>query len=107
VSGVSRWDLHQHTAGFLTHLVGPQRLVSRGSEGFARAQAEVRTVTRTNDLAGFHLSFSERLAIVGATIFYCVYLQSATYDNHREAIDLNGQRFRLVNGLARTHIDPL
>ena len=25
----------------------------------------------------------------------------------RKAIDLDGQRFRLVNGLARPHVDPL
>jgi hypothetical protein len=107
VSGASRDDLHQHTTGFLTYFVSPQGFVGRGSESLARPQAEVSAMPRTNDLTGFHLSFSERLAVVGATVFYGVNLQSAAYDNHWHAVDLDRQRLHLTNGLAGTYVNPL
>jgi hypothetical protein len=58
-------------------------------------------------LTGFHLSVSQRLAVVRATVFYCVKVGSTAYDNHREAVDLDAEGYRLMNGPTLADIDPL
>jgi hypothetical protein len=64
-------------------------------------------VPRANDLTGFHLSVSQRFAVVCATVFYCVKVVSAAYDNYREAVDLDREGCRLMNGHTLADIDPL
>jgi hypothetical protein len=62
---------------------------------------------RANDLTGLHFSFSQRLAVVRATVFYGVNISAAAYDNDGDAVDLCGKRCRLQDGVASADIDPL
>jgi len=64
-------------------------------------------VPRTNDLTGFHFGLSKGFAVVCATVFYCIDLQAAAYDNNRDAVDLYRQRLRLMNRVTGANIDPL
>jgi hypothetical protein len=44
-----------------------------------------------NDLTGFHFSLSQGLAVVCATVFYCIDVGAAAYDNDGDAVDLRGE----------------
>jgi hypothetical protein len=61
----------------------------------------------TYNLTSFHFGLSQRLAVVRATVFYGINLGAAAYDNDGDAVDLGGERCRLVNGIAPADIDPL
>jgi hypothetical protein len=64
-------------------------------------------MTRADDLTGFHFSLSEGLAVVRATVFYCVNLCPTAYDNDGDAVDLRGEGRRLQDGFTSADVDPL
>src|SRR5690242_4957433 len=76
----------QDAAVLYAHPIGAQRLIGRRCQRLAAAQAEVRAVARTNDLAVFHFCVPERLSIMGATILDRIECVAAAYDNHRDAV---------------------
>lgn len=64
-------------------------------------------VSWADDLTGFHFCVSKSLAVVSATVFYCVKLRAAAYDNDGDPVDLRGEGSRLVDGIASADVDPL
>ena len=64
-------------------------------------------VPRAYNLTSFHFGFSQRLAVVCATVFYRIDTGAAAYDNDGDAVDLGGEGCRLDDGLTSANIDPL
>jgi len=98
--------LQQNPAILLARPVGAQRLVGGRGQRLTGAQAEVRTMSRADDLTGFHLRSGERLAVVRTTVFYRVQLGAAAYDNHCHAVDLYREGRRLADGVRAPNVDP-
>jgi hypothetical protein len=106
VSDVSRRLLHKHPSPFLSHVERAERFISRRGKRLARAEAKVRAMPRANNLTGFHFSLSQCLAVVCATVFYCVGLRAAAYDNDGDAVDLNRQKCCFLHRFTAADVDP-
>jgi hypothetical protein len=64
-------------------------------------------MSRTDDLTSFQFCFSQRLAVVCATVLYGVYLCAAAYDNDRDAVDFGREGCRLQDSFTGADIEPL
>jgi len=67
----------------------------------------MRSMPWTYDLTSLHFRTPQWLAVVCATVFYCVKLSAAAYDNDGDAVDLNGEGGCLGDGIAATDINPV
>src|SRR5579863_3382806 len=103
---VSGGAFDQDTAVRFARGVGAHRLVGGRGERVPGAQVEARAVAGTNELARLHLGTGEGFAVVCATVFYCVQLAAAAYDNHRRAVDLGRERYALAELAGRADVDP-
>ena len=64
-------------------------------------------VPRANDLTFRHFRTLQGLAVVCATVFYCVELMSAAYDKKGESVDISRERFLIGEGVGGADIHPL
>jgi hypothetical protein len=62
---------------------------------------------RADNLTGLHFRFSQRLAVVCATVFCGVDLGAAAYDNNGDAVDFRRVGSALYHRITGAYIDPL
>ena len=64
-------------------------------------------VSWADDLTRLHFRTFQRLAVMCATVFYCVELFSTAYDNDGGAVDLDRERSAFLNGIAAADVNPI
>jgi hypothetical protein len=57
----------------------------------------MRPVSRADDLTLFHFRIIQRLAVMCATVFYCVKLAAASYDKQGKPVDVRAEGFRICD----------
>jgi len=64
-------------------------------------------VSWADDLTRLHFRIFQRLAVMCATVFYCVKLGAAAYDKQGKSVDVRAEGFRIFDRVGAPDVDPV